>query len=354
MYFAANVSLLSFSGSVLGNRVTACAVVGKDVGRCGFGQGGRRRWGRLGTERESISPSSPNMPRESNCACSTRREDVREEQRIPLPEQTDFVWHGYCPDLKPGQLYGYRVHGPYEPQHGHRFNPTRSCWIHTPRRSAAISRGPMRCSATASAIRRRICRFDNRDNAALRSAWRRGRIRHFAGAATARRERRGIKTVIYEMHVKGFTMLHPGCRGNCAAPTPGWPREAVDAASAIAGRDGDRADAGASPRRRPLSCRARASSITGATTRWVISPPTCGIPRAEDAARGHRRIQDDGADAASRTASKSFSTWSTTTPPKGTNSARRSRCGASTTRPITGWCTTIGGITWTTPAAATR
>jgi glycogen operon protein len=33
------------------------------------------------------------------------------------------VWHGYLPDLRPGQLYGYRVHGPYEPQCGHRFNP---------------------------------------------------------------------------------------------------------------------------------------------------------------------------------------------------------------------------------------
>ena len=34
-----------------------------------------------------------------------------------------MVWHGYLPDVQPGQLYGYRVHGPYEPQHGHRFNP---------------------------------------------------------------------------------------------------------------------------------------------------------------------------------------------------------------------------------------
>ncbi len=45
-----------------------------------------------------------------------------ESQRIPLREQTDMVWHGYVLDLRPGQLYGYRVHGPYEPQAGHRFN----------------------------------------------------------------------------------------------------------------------------------------------------------------------------------------------------------------------------------------
>lgn len=50
---------------------------------------------------------------------------TRESACIPLPEYTDFVWHGYFPDLVPGQLYGYRVHGPYEPQAGHRFNPSK-------------------------------------------------------------------------------------------------------------------------------------------------------------------------------------------------------------------------------------
>src|SRR5205085_6379202 len=47
----------------------------------------------------------------------------RESLRIPLPEQTDQVWHAYLPDILPDQLYGYRVTGPYEPAHGHRFNP---------------------------------------------------------------------------------------------------------------------------------------------------------------------------------------------------------------------------------------
>ena len=47
----------------------------------------------------------------------------KEVQRLTLRERTDFVWHGYVPGLKPGALYGYRVHGPYEPEKGHRFNP---------------------------------------------------------------------------------------------------------------------------------------------------------------------------------------------------------------------------------------
>src|ERR1700691_2954070 len=47
----------------------------------------------------------------------------REIGRIPLPEQTDMVWHGYLPEVRPGQLYGFRVFGPYAPLEGHRFNP---------------------------------------------------------------------------------------------------------------------------------------------------------------------------------------------------------------------------------------
>ena len=42
-----------------------------------------------------------------------------------LPEYTDQIWHGYIPDVAPGTVYGYRVHGPYEPEAGHRFNPNK-------------------------------------------------------------------------------------------------------------------------------------------------------------------------------------------------------------------------------------
>src|SRR3954465_3828407 len=47
----------------------------------------------------------------------------RELERIELPERTGHICHGDLLDVPPGQLYGYRVHGPYEPEHGHRFNP---------------------------------------------------------------------------------------------------------------------------------------------------------------------------------------------------------------------------------------
>ncbi|MGZ5374724.1 MAG: glycogen debranching enzyme, partial [Aeromicrobium sp.] len=46
----------------------------------------------------------------------------RERERIVLPEYTNQIWHGYIVGMQPGQLYGYRVYGPYDPRQGHRFN----------------------------------------------------------------------------------------------------------------------------------------------------------------------------------------------------------------------------------------
>src|SRR5688500_4137811 len=47
------------------------------------------------------------------------------ETRLPLKEMDSHVWHGYIRGLQPGQQYGYRVHGPYDPSNGHRFNPNK-------------------------------------------------------------------------------------------------------------------------------------------------------------------------------------------------------------------------------------
>src|SRR5512139_1247005 len=47
------------------------------------------------------------------------------ETRLDLPETTAFCWHGYVPGVGPGQRYGYRVHGPWAPHHGHRCNPAK-------------------------------------------------------------------------------------------------------------------------------------------------------------------------------------------------------------------------------------
>src|SRR4029077_3235814 len=54
--------------------------------------------------------------------CLSDNNGRREIERIALPERTEDVWHGYLNDIAPGQPYGYRVHGPYNPERGHRFN----------------------------------------------------------------------------------------------------------------------------------------------------------------------------------------------------------------------------------------
>src|SRR5215212_11435535 len=51
--------------------------------------------------------------------------DSKSEKRIRIREIDNHIWHVYVPNIKPGQLYGYRVYGPYEPQNGHRFNPNK-------------------------------------------------------------------------------------------------------------------------------------------------------------------------------------------------------------------------------------
>src|SRR5690349_22939076 len=52
-------------------------------------------------------------------------EDAKESERIEVRYRDDQVWHCYLPDALPSQLYGYRVHGPYDPAKGHRFNPNK-------------------------------------------------------------------------------------------------------------------------------------------------------------------------------------------------------------------------------------
>lgn len=58
------------------------------------------------------------------CLFATSDDEV-ESVKIKLVERTHHVWHAYFPELRPGQLYGYRVHGPYDPENGHRFNPSK-------------------------------------------------------------------------------------------------------------------------------------------------------------------------------------------------------------------------------------
>jgi isoamylase len=77
-------------------------------------------WDRNGTNFTLFSAHATKVE-----VCLFDSKGVKEIERIGLPENTDQIWHGYIPELRAGAVYGYRVHGPYDPMAGHRFNPNK-------------------------------------------------------------------------------------------------------------------------------------------------------------------------------------------------------------------------------------
>ena len=134
-------------------------------------------------------------------------EGGKELERLELPEFTDEVWHGYLPAARPGTVYGYRVHGPYEPDAGHRFNPNKL--LIDPYAKQLV--GPLRWGQELFGYRQgskdKDLSFDKRDSARLVP-----KCRVIDPAFTWGRPHRPMvaweNTIIYEMHVKGFTRLN--------------------------------------------------------------------------------------------------------------------------------------------------
>jgi isoamylase len=135
-------------------------------------------------------------------------DDDTESVKIPVRERTNQIWHCYLPDVRPGQLYGYRVHGPYEPQQGHRFNPAK---LLIDPYARAIT-GALKWSDTVFAYpvggQHEDLEPDSRNSA--------GSMPKcvvidptFAWADDRPLRIPWNRTVIYECHVKGMTMLHP-------------------------------------------------------------------------------------------------------------------------------------------------
>jgi glycogen operon protein len=137
----------------------------------------------------------------------------REIERIELPEYTDQIWHGYLPDIHPGTPYGFRVHGPYEPAAGHRFNPNKL--LLDPYAFAHM--GELKWDPALFGYKLESAddlTFDERDSAPFMPKctvvdpnfdW------------TEERGRRRIPydlTVIYETHVRGYTRMHPAVPEN--------------------------------------------------------------------------------------------------------------------------------------------
>jgi isoamylase len=160
---------------------------------------------------------SANAERVELCLFDQRGE--REFERVVLPEYTDQVWHGYLPDARPGQLYGYRVHGPYDPAHGHRFNPNKLLLDPYAKQLWGQLRWADAHFAYRVGSQREDLSFDRRDNA-------RGmpKCRVVDTAFTWEGDRSPSvpwhESVLYEAHLRGFTMRHPGVpdylKGTCA------------------------------------------------------------------------------------------------------------------------------------------
>ncbi len=136
---------------------------------------------------------------------STGRHEL---QRVPLAGQTDQIWHAYLPEVLPGQQYGYRVHGPYAPEKGHRFNPNKllidpyaRAIVGVPRWSDAQFGYRIGSPLEDLSFSRRDSGFAMPKSMVIDAAFDWGNDRH---PRTPWHE-----TVIYEMHVKGFTRRHP-------------------------------------------------------------------------------------------------------------------------------------------------
>jgi len=147
-----------------------------------------------------------------------------ESRRIELTENTDQVWHCYLPDALPGQLYGYRVHGLYDPARGHRFNPHK---VVLDPYAKLIGRDLRWDDAVFGyQIGDDDLSFDDRDSvpfaplaAVVDSAFTWGNDRPPRTP--------WHKTLIYELHVKGFTKLMPGVPENLRGTYAGLGSEAA-------------------------------------------------------------------------------------------------------------------------------
>lgn len=150
---------------------------------------------------------SANATKVEVCLFDARGE--RELERITLPEYTDLIWHGYIPDVHPSAVYGFRVHGPYAPEEGHRFNPNKLLLDPYARAHIGEIKWSPECFGYTIGAPGDDLSFDERDSAACMPKcvvvdpnfdWK-GKPRSCKTPWD--------DTIIYEAHVKGFTKRHP-------------------------------------------------------------------------------------------------------------------------------------------------
>jgi isoamylase len=148
------------------------------------------------------------------------------EERVRMPEQTDWVWHAYLPDVRPGQRYGYRVHGPFEPAAGHRFNANKLLLDPYARAIDGPFRLTPECFGYTFGDRLDDLSFNTADSAPHVP---KGVVldTSFTWGDDARPRTPWNRTVIYECHVKGMTALHAGIAAEARGTYLGMASEPV-------------------------------------------------------------------------------------------------------------------------------
>ena len=139
--------------------------------------------------------------------CLFDERGLREVERIDLPEYTDEVWHGYLPHARPGTVYGYRVHGPFAPDAGHRFNPNKLVIDPYARQLVGQLRWGPELFGYQLDHPDKDKSFDERDSAPFMHKCR-VIDPAFTWGLPRKPETPWERTILYEMHVKGFTEQH--------------------------------------------------------------------------------------------------------------------------------------------------
>lgn len=146
--------------------------------------------------------------------CLFDHSGATEVERVRLPERTGDVFHGFVADIGPGTRYGLRVHGPWDPEQGHVFNPAK---LLVDPYARALDRpfayDPIQCAQRPDGSR---CGADSGPTVPRAVA-----IDVLPAAVTKRPRHAWHDTVVYELHVRGYTRTHPQLpaeiRGTCAA-----------------------------------------------------------------------------------------------------------------------------------------
>ena len=222
--------------------------------------------------------------------CLFDAEGKREIERIALPEFTHEVWHGYFPDLRPGQLYGLRAHGPYAPEAGHRFNPHKLLLDPYARAYSGELRWHNSLYGYRIGSPRADLSFDRRDSARAMPKCRIIDTAHTWGLDIG--PRRGLGR---DGDLRGARQGHdpqpPGDRRPARGHLRGARLAAGGRAPGEARGDDDRADADPGVLRRPQPGREGPLELLGLQHHRLLRPGAA-LP---DARRRHRRVQAHGA-----------------------------------------------------------